>query len=125
MSIRGIFVFGSNLSGIHGAGAALYARENFGAELGVGEGLTGDAYALPTKGKRKKDKTFDILPLEEIETHIITFLKHARKNPSNIYLVTPIGTGLAGYSKKQIMNLFRRHKNKIWINVVFTKEWFL
>jgi hypothetical protein len=50
-----IFVFGSNLSGIHGGGAARYAFDNLDAEWGVGEGITGRSYAIPTKEKNVRD----------------------------------------------------------------------
>ena len=44
-----VFVFGSNPEGRHGAGAAKVAKTKFGAKNGQGEGLQGNAYALPTK----------------------------------------------------------------------------
>lgn len=57
-----IFVFGSNLAGRHGKGAALFARQQRGAKTGVGEGLTGTSYALPTKDENLKTR-----PLEAVE----------------------------------------------------------
>ena len=50
-----IFVFGSNPEGRHGKGAAKIAVDQFGAKYGQGEGLQGNAYALPTKDLRVKE----------------------------------------------------------------------
>ena len=114
-----IFVFGSNLAGRHGKGAALYAKENRGAVYGVGEGLTGSCYAIPTKGS---DRKLTIRSLDDIERSIKLFLEVARNTKDSLFMVTPIGTGLAGYTKKQIAGIFK--SNYIPPNVVFTKEWF-
>lgn len=97
-----IFVFGSNLAGRHGAGAAKDAWELFGAVSGVGEGPTGQCYALPTK-----DYTIKKLPLAAIENHVLRFFIYALCHPHLEFLVTPIGCGLAGYSPVQIGPLFR------------------
>lgn len=112
-----VFVFGSNLAGRHGKGAALFARQNYGAVYGEGLGRTGDAYAIPTK-----DAHLGILPLEEVERHIRDFSVYATENPKDIFLLTPIGTGLAGYSREEIFTIVRN--SNIPRNVVFTKEWF-
>lgn len=112
-----IFVFGSNLAGRHGKGAAKYAREKLGAVYGVGEGLTGNCYALPTKDNNIKTR-----PLEDIHESIKTFLKVASENSDKIFKVTPIGCGLAGYKVHEIRALFL--KEEIPDNVVFSKEWF-
>lgn len=64
-----IWVFGSNLKGRHGAGAAKIARVNFRAEYGVGQGRTGHAYAIPTKGER-----LEVLPLESIKASAAQFI---------------------------------------------------
>lgn len=96
-----IFVFGSNLAGRHGKGAALYARRFHGAIYGRGEGLQGSSYALPTK-----DEYLRTLPLDTIATHIATFLEFALARPDLTFKVTAIGTGLAGYSPRQIAPLF-------------------
>ena len=95
-----IFVFGSNRKGIHGKGAALDAKNKFGAQEGVGEGLTGKSYALPTKATPNKS-----LSLEEISKHIDTFLKFAAENPNKTFKMTAIGTNLAGFEPKQIANI--------------------
>lgn len=96
-----VFVFGSNLAGRHGKGAALYAKQHYGAVYGVGEGRTGDAYALPTK-----DANLRSLPLNTILKNINKFADYARKNPNDIFIMTAVGTGLAGYSEQEIGELF-------------------
>lgn len=97
-----IFVFGSNLKGIHGAGAALQARKYWGAIIGVGEGLMGRSYAIPTK-----DENLKPLPLEEIKWKVKEFLKYASNNRQYNFLVTEIGCGLAAYEPKEIAPLFK------------------
>ena len=96
-----IFVFGSNLAGRHGKGAALCARNSHGAEYGVGVGRTGNAYAIPTKDERIRT-----LPLERIAPYISDFLTYARANPNLKFEVTRIGCGLAGYTDAQIAPMF-------------------
>jgi len=95
-----IFVFGSNEKGIHGANAALQAKNQFGAEIGVGEGLTGQTYALPTKSTPYKSLTID-----EVSKNIDTFLEVAKNNPDKIFKMTPIGTNLAGFEAQEIADL--------------------
>ena len=95
-----IFVFGSNLAGRHGKGAALYARRKFGAEYGVGRGRTGNSYALPTK-----DERLNTLPYEDIKLYIEEFCKYAAENHELTFELTPVGLGLAGLSPKRIKDL--------------------
>lgn len=95
-----VFVFGSNVAGRHGRGAAATAKK-WGARNGKGEGLFGQTYALPTKDERIKT-----LPLRIIKTHISALLDCAKINPELQFLVTQIGCGLAGYSPDQIAPLF-------------------
>lgn len=95
------FVFGSNLAGRHGAGAALHARKYFGARYGVGEGPQGNSYAIPTK-----DAELRTLALAEIEIGVAKFLAYARANPTLQFKVTAIGCGLAGYKPGQIAPMF-------------------
>ena len=97
-----IFVFGSNLAGRHGAGAARFAKIHFGARQGIGEGRTGMAYALPTK-----DEFLKTLPLEKIQLHIGRFIAYVERNPHEHFFVTKVGCGLAGYNEEQILPLFR------------------
>lgn len=97
-----IFVFGSNLAGRHGKGAAKFAMDNFGAVYGVGFGPQGQSYALPTK-----DSWLDVLPLEEIKAYVFVFIQYAKQNPDRIFKVTKIGCGLAGYEPEDIAPLFK------------------
>lgn len=96
-----IFVFGSNLAGRHGKGAALWARQNRGAIYGVGVGPQGNAYAIPTKDRRLR-----VLPLNVIQSHVAAFLAYVRQRPGIEFEVTPIGCGLAGYRPDQIAPMF-------------------
>lgn len=96
-----IFVFGSNEAGVHGAGAAKLAHKKFGAIWGVGFGMTGQTYAIPTK-----DLQIRTLSLDKIEYYITLFITEAMEYPDFDFLVTKIGCGLAGYSEAQIANLF-------------------
>lgn len=96
-----IFVFGSNLAGRHGRGAALTAKEQHGACYGVGSGPTGAAYAIPTK-----DRELRTLPINTIAHHVSNFIAYAREHPELQFEVTPIGTGLAGYKHTDIAPLF-------------------
>lgn len=113
---RTIFVFGSNRAGRHGKGAAKFAKDHYGAIYGQGEGLQGNAYALPTK-----DENLRCLSLEEIDRHIGEFIGFAHMNPDLLFLLTPVGTGLAGHSKIDILRLIKTYA--IPRNVVLTKEW--
>lgn len=97
-----IFVFGSNLAGRHGKGAALHARQNFGAQYGVGYGRTGNAFAIPTK-----DAKLRVLPLDSIRGSVAMFLVYAKDHPDLEFKVTAIGTGLAGYKHEQIAPMFK------------------
>ncbi len=97
-----IFVFGSNLAGRHGRGAARCANKDYGAVFGVGVGRTGSAYAIPTK-----TETFGIIPLNQIESYVIDFLIYAADNPNLDFYVTKIGCGLAGYNEVEIKPFFQ------------------
>lgn len=96
-----IFVFESNLSGRPDLGAALTAKNQFGAEYGIGFGPTGQCYAIPTK-----DKNLKVLSIDRIEPYIKTFIQYAKQNPNLIFKVTKIGCGLAGHKPKDIAPLF-------------------
>lgn len=97
-----IFVFGSNLAGRHGKGAALFAKENHGAIYGKGWGRQGNSYGIPTKGWK-----LEVLPLTEIEKYVIIFLQYAMENPELEFKVTAIGCGLAGYLPEEIAPFFK------------------
>ena len=95
------FVFGSNLAGRHGKGAALWARQHRGAIYGQGFGPQGDSYAIPTK-----DETLRTLPIPMIRHHVKDFLIYAGKHHDQIFELTPIGCGLAGYAPADIAPMF-------------------
>lgn len=97
-----IFVFGSNLAGIHGAGAAAYAMRYYNAVYGCGEGIQGNSYGIPTK-----DRRIQTLPLDKIQQHVTTFIEYAQANPDKEFNVTRIGCGLAGYTDTDIAPLFK------------------
>ena len=111
-----IFVFGSNLAGRHGAGAALLARR-WRAKTGYSRGPQGKTYARPTK-----DGKIQTLPLEHIQYHVYRFINYARIHPESIFLVTQIGCGLAGYSPEEIAPLF---SSAIGIDNISLPECFL
>lgn len=91
-----IFVFGSNIQGMHGGGAARFAHQRFGAEWGVGEGITGRTYALPTmEGKASLKRAVD------------HFIACAKQHPELTFLVTAIGCGIAGYTPAEVAPLFK------------------
>ena len=96
-----VFVFGSNQSGRHGAGAARTALK-WGAKWGQAEGLQGKTYGIPTKNAAIT-KT---LPVNVIETYVSDFIQFAKKHQELVFLVTEIGCGLAGYHPKDIAPLF-------------------
>lgn len=117
---RPIFVFGSNLAGIHGAGSALEALKNHGAIRGIGIGLQGNSYAIPTK-----DSNFNSLSLEAIAYHIEYFEMFAIAHHNLYFKLVEIGCGLAGYTPKQIGPLFKNRmpnvhypKSFLWENLV-------
>ena len=91
-----IFVFGSNLAGFHGGGAARIAYEQFGAEWGVGVGRTGQCYAIPTMQGG----------VETIRPYVEEFIQYAKQHPELTFLVTRIGCGIAGFTDEQIAPLF-------------------
>lgn len=101
MSDGRVFVFGSNLAGRHGKGAALHAVRHCGAVYGIGVGRRGMSYAIPTKGYQ-----LEVLPLTEIAKYVAAFLAYAGKNFEERFYVTAIGTGLAGYKVGEIVPMF-------------------
>lgn len=109
-----IFVFGSNLAGRHGAGSALEAVRNHGAIVGVGIGLQGNSYAIPTK-----DHDLKVLPLEAIAYHVEYFELFALSHSHMTFLVVPIGCGLAGYQPSQVAPLFKLRPVNVHLPQVF------
>ena len=114
--MRTIFVFGSNLAGRHGKGAAKEARFVWGAEYGIGEGLTGSSYAIPTK-----DRNLQPLPLPCIAKSIERFAQFAKANKDLLFYLTPVGCGLAGYKQSEIAPLFKQAC--LPNNVVYAETW--
>ena len=105
MTTTDIFVFGSNLLGIHGAGAAKVAATRYGAQRGIGSGHTGNAYAIPTK-RRPTMNAADILPFDTIASYVADFLRYARLRPDLRFMVTRVGCGLAGFKDAEIAPRF-------------------
>ena len=91
-----IFVFGSNLRGMHGGGAAYIAYRNFGAIMGQGVGLQGQSYAIPTMQGG----------VETIKPYVDEFIEFAKQHQNFTFLVTRIGCGIAGFTDEEISPLF-------------------
>jgi hypothetical protein len=96
-----VFVFGSNIAGKHGAGAAKLAKARFGAKQGVGRWMTGQCYAIPTK-----DFWLRTQSLEEIAEEVSIFAEFSGRRTDKRFIVTEIGCGLAGYKPEQIAPMF-------------------
>lgn len=92
-----IFVFGSNLQGMHGGGAARLAYERFGAVWGQGVGLQGQSYAIPTMHGG----------VEAIRPYVDEFIAFAREHTEYLFYVTKIGCGIAGFREEEIAPLFK------------------
>ena len=93
-----IFVFGSNLAGMHGGGAAYVAFKKFGAVMGCGVGLRGQSYAIPTMQGG----------VETIKPYVDEFITFASAHPELFFYVTRIGCGIAGFRDKEIAPLFAK-----------------
>ena len=91
-----VFVFGSNLEGMHGGGAAYLAFKQFGAVMGCGVGLRGQSYAIPTMQGG----------VETIKPYVDEFIAFATDHPDLFFYVTRIGCGIAGFREKEIAPLF-------------------
>ena len=102
-----IFVFGSNLQGYHGGGAARLAMNQWGAVWGQGTGLQGQTYAIPTMQGG----------IGTIRPYIDQFIKFAQNDPERTFLVTEIGCGIAGFRPADISPLFKNAINipNIWL----------
>lgn len=90
-----VFVFGSNATGQHGAGAARFAFDRFGAVWGEGHGLHGQSYAIDTMSG-----------MGTVRAEVAGFLVFATEHPELRFLVTAVGCGIAGYSPAEIAPLF-------------------
>lgn len=107
-----IFVFGSTYGGRHVGGAAKLATERFGAIMGQGVGMQGQCYAIPTMSKQRD--------ITQIAPYIADFVKYAKEHSSNVFLVTKIGCGKAGFEVSQIAPLFA--DAYLLENVILPKE---
>ncbi len=127
-SRRSVFVFGSNLLGIHGRGAAKFAADYHGAVMGVGEGPTGNSYALPSKvsppGKGREEI---FMSFNELEEHIAIFLNYAENNPNKSFKVARIGCNLGGFKDEDVAPLFKNAPANcilpgLWVKELFPEE---
>ena len=109
-----IFVFGSNQAGLHSGGAARYALEHFGAQIGVGEGITGQCYAFPTLDRDHNQRS-----VEGLMTSVDKFYLCAEANSGKQFLMSAVGTGIAGYTEHFMKSLFKNPPG----NVVLPPEW--
>lgn len=118
-----IFVFGSNPEGRHGMGAAKIAHKFFGAKYGVGEGLVGNSYALPTKDLRRVTK----MEPSDIIAGISRLYDCARQNPSLKFKVAYNtcldNISLCGYSERELAEMFKSASDNIPENIIFADHW--
>lgn len=107
-----VFVFGSNIQGMHMGGAARVAYNKFGAEWGNGEGLQGKSYALPT-----------MEGLGNTQKAVGTFIECAKGHQGLKFFVTPVGCGIAGYTPQEIAPLFKEaaELDNVFLPVSFWK----
>ena len=108
-----IFVFGSNLEGKHLGGAAKAAHTRFGAQWGVGVGLTGKSYAIPTMQGG----------IETIKPYVDQFIEYAKEHQEKKFLVTRIGCGIAGFKDEEIAPLFKKATSlkNVYLPISFLK----
>ena len=111
---RDIFIFGSNLAGRHGAGAAYQARVQFGAEYGVGEGLTGQCYAFPTLDGNLKKLSVARMAMARDRLYDCCIA-----NPEKRFLLTKVGCGLAGHGETMMRSLFWPKPE----NLILPEDW--
>lgn len=108
-----IFVFGSNLAGAHGGGAARLAYDRFGAVWGQGVGLQGQSYGIPTMHGG----------VDVIKPYVDEFIAFAKQHPEMKFFVTKIGCGIAGFAIEEIAPLFA---NALEVeNIILPKEFVL
>lgn len=106
-----IFVFGSNLAGMHGGGAAWVAYRKFGAIMGQGVGLQGRSYGIPTMQGG----------VETIKPYVDEFIEFAKSRQDLTFLVTRIGCGIAGFTDEEIAPLFEKAHEEA--NIVLPYGW--
>lgn len=113
-----IFVFGSNTEGVHGAGAAQFARLHRGAVFGEAEGLFGQSYALPTCGAWNGHR-FPALSLADVQINVQEFLDLANHRTDLHFQVTRVGCGLAGLRDEDVAPMFANAPK----NCLFDTAW--
>ena len=106
-----VFVFGSNLEGMHGGGAAYTAFKKFGAAMGCGVGQRGQSYAIPTMHGG----------VEDIRPYVDEFIRYAAEHPELFFYVTRVGCGIAGFKDREIAPLFAEARGLK--NVCLPKGW--
>ena len=106
-----VFVFGSNLAGMHGGGAAYTAFKKFGAAMGCGVGHRGQSYAIPTMHGG----------VEDIRPYVDEFIRYAAEHPELFFYVTRVGCGIAGFKDREIAPLFAEARELK--NVCLPKGW--
>lgn len=106
-----VFVFGSNLAGYHGGGAARIAADKFGAIFGQGIGMQGQSYAIPTMQGG----------VETIKPYVDDFINYAKEHTEKQFLVTEIACGIAGFTPEEIAPLF---KDAVEVNNISLPERF-
>lgn len=113
-----VFVFGSNLAGRHGLGAALVAKQKHGAKPGPqgAIGHHGNSYAIPTKNEH-----LVVLPLTTIWLYVSQFIYYAKTHPELTFKLTAIGTGYAGYSADQIAPMFQEAPDNVLLPEAFSR----
>lgn len=109
-----IFVFGSNLAGLHSVDIPLFAKQFFGAEFGIGWGLTGRTFAIPVK-----DRFIRFLPLNQIKLYVDMFKTLTHSQPNMKFWVSHLGIERRGYRHSQIAPLFKNCNT----NCVFPEHW--
>lgn len=114
LSPNEVFVFGSNMSGHHAGGAAYQAHVEFGAEWGVGEGMTGRCYAFPTL-----TENFEKVTNTQLKASRLKLYQTANANPDKVFLLTKVGCGIAGFSEDKMKKLFASAPD----NIIKPKDW--
>ena len=112
LNAQEIFVFGSNLQGMHGGGAARVAVSKFGAIMGQGVGIQGQSYAIPTMQGG----------VETIQPYVDEFIEFAKAHSEYKFLVTRIGCGRAGFTDSEVAPLF---KEALTVENIYLPESFL
>lgn len=112
LNAQEIFVFGSNLQGMHGGGAARVAVSKFGVIMGQGVGIQGQSYAIPTMQGG----------VETIQPYVDEFIEFAKAHSEYKFLVTRIGCGIAGFTDSEVAPLF---KEALIVENIYLPESFL